>query len=121
VVERIFVVVAFVSALTVGSCSAGEGDACQIASDCTDGLVCCPAGLEGNDRGTCRPVCAGTPDSGSDAPRDTATDPPSDASDASPSDLPVETPLDAEEDTPPDLAADNPVDVTEDVADATSE
>jgi hypothetical protein len=53
--------------LLLTACSQAEDEACQVNSDCEDGLVCSISGL----RGTCRPAeeieeDSGTPDSGND-------------------------------------------------------
>jgi hypothetical protein len=41
---------ALAATTTLIGCTTGEGDTCQLDRDCSDGLVCCPAGLP---RGTC--------------------------------------------------------------------
>jgi hypothetical protein len=53
--------------LLLTACSQAEDEACQVNSDCEDGLVCSISGL----RGTCRPAeeieeDSGTPDSGNE-------------------------------------------------------
>jgi hypothetical protein len=40
-----------VAACLFGACKRGEGDSCQIDTDCDDGLVCCKATTAA--RGTC--------------------------------------------------------------------
>lgn len=61
----------------VSACSGSDGDACQVAGDCSTGLLCCK-GIVGADvtaRGTCQAMCvystpndagtdSGTPDAG---------------------------------------------------------
>lgn len=60
--------------LSVAACNGGEGQPCQEADDCNDGLICCkvePAGL--STRGTCEqePMCDRTGPADSGPPPDT--------------------------------------------------
>ena len=64
--------------LTIGACQQGEGDRCQVNSDCEDGLVCCyavraPTFENVVEGATCSPAnrCnnAGTPDQGTGVDR----------------------------------------------------
>lgn len=41
----------FVAALWLTSCSQGEGEPCQVTSDCESGLLCCPS--EDTPRAVC--------------------------------------------------------------------
>jgi hypothetical protein len=64
----------FLILFAAAGCSGGEGDVCQLESDCNDGLMCCKASRAMTERGTCETMCitpprrdAGpTPDSGPD-------------------------------------------------------
>ena len=60
----------FIALWSAAACSQGEGDPCQVTSDCSDGLICCPA-LQ-TPRGKCinEPRCPTNPvppDSNDDA------------------------------------------------------
>ena len=52
-------------------CTGSQGDACQVAGDCSDGLVCCKSSPMPDPavRGTCQATCTYTmrPDAGTDS------------------------------------------------------
>lgn len=44
--------ISFIVFASLSACQQGEGDRCEVTSDCDDGLVCCiPAGTQ---EGTCQ-------------------------------------------------------------------
>jgi hypothetical protein len=89
-------------------CSQGEGDRCEINSDCASGLFCSPTGSPHN--GVCKPsVTGGSPSQDAAAPvatPDAASDVPNIAADAS-ADAPVTVGGDASPDA--DAADDSSV------------
>ncbi len=50
--------------LALPSCKQGEGEACQVNSDCKSGLVCCFDSETG--KGTCHATCVAPVDAGPD-------------------------------------------------------
>jgi len=97
--------------LGLSGCDAGDGAVCQLATDCSSGLMCCKGSSDLEERGTCAATC-GAIDAG---PRDMNV-PDLPAIDAPMSDL-----GDHDLGTSQDLGADDmslPIDLGEDASSA---